>query len=150
MMNINDLGGEITLHVKSTQELLKAFKALEDHSKKDLFTPGNCFTLIDGDNRIQYVALDPQQRPPKNGLFQAWISVEDDLPPPDPCKEYLVRVRSGGPLYGGWDYDTDIAWWSEFWGRDGSHGHDWNSIMTDWDGDVQITHWMPIPEPPEV
>ena len=86
---------------------------------------------------------------PPSWKVQQWISVEDELPPPDQFREYLVRVRSGGPLYGGWEYHTDLAWWSEYRASDGAHGYDWNSILTDWDGDVTITHWMPIPDLPE-
>lgn len=149
MNDFLDLGGEISFTAESTPELLKFFEAMAEDDKAMLFTPGHCFTLMNGDKRIQYVALDPRQKPPKHGLFQEWISVEDDLPPPDNFTEYLVRVRCGGPLYGGWEYDNDLAWWSEYWGKDGSHGYDWNSILTDWDGEVTITHWMPIPDPPE-
>ena len=78
-----------------------------------------------------------------------WISVEDRLPPPAKLEQYLIRVRSGGPIYGGWEYDTDLGWWGEYWGPNGSHGYDWHSILNDWDGEVTITHWMRIPDPPE-
>lgn len=77
-----------------------------------------------------------------------WISVEEHLPPEVPGN-YLVRVRSGGPPYGDWEYNYDIAWWGEYWDLDGKHGFDWVSIICDWDGDVQITHWMRIPDLPE-
>ena len=86
----------------------------------------------------------------ENGVtIQQWISVEEQLPPPARCKQYLVYVRSGGGPYGDYEYNVDFAWWGEYWNRDG-HGYDWNCICCDWDGDVTITHWMPLPEPPEV
>lgn len=124
-------------------------KLRDEYESGRLFTPGNRFCFEAGDQKIMYVALDPRQKPPENGLFQPWISVEDQLPPPAHCEQYLVYVRSGGGPYGDYEYNVDFAWWGEYWNRDG-HGYDWNCICCDWDGDVTITHWMPLPEPPEV
>ena len=77
-----------------------------------------------------------------------WIPVAERLPPPARCEQYLVYVRSGGGPYGDYEYNIDFAWWGEHWDQNG-HGYDWNCICCDWDGDVTITHWMPLPEPPE-
>lgn len=133
----------------TVRALTALFAKLEEADKANLFTPGHKFVLECGNEKIMYVALDPRQQPPVHGLFTPWISVDDELPPPAKCEQYIVRVRSGGPLYGGWMYDVDLAWWGEYW-QQGKHGYDWNSILNDWDGDVTITHWMKIPEPPEV
>lgn len=130
------------------KELLNFFEKFDEEDKKKLFTPGNAFTLTDGDRMIQYVALDPLQRPPKNGLFMPWISVEDDLPPHE-LDEYLVKLRTGGPVYGGWEDYLDIATWGEVHYPDGTSDYDWTSIMMDWGGEVEVTHWMRIPKPPK-
>ena len=105
------------------------------------------------------LAFDSVQKEIKEAVFedftalcadsQSWIDAKVALPPPH-FEQYLVRVRSGGPDYGGWEYNTDLAWWGEYWDLNGSHGYDWKTILHDWDGDVQITHWMKIPDPPEV
>ena len=115
-----------------------------------LFTPGNRLCFECGNKKIMYVALDPRQKPPEKGLFQPWISVEDALPPParSRCEQYLVYVRSGGGPYGDYEYNIDFAWWGEYWNKN-DHGYDWTCICSDWDGDVTITHWMPLPEPPD-
>lgn len=137
----------MTFTAESTPELLKFFENLEAEDKASLFIPGNSFELIYEDKRIQYVALDPRQRPPKNGLFMPWIRVEDDLPPHE-LDEYLVKLRTGGPVYGGWEDNLDIATWGEVYYPDGTSDYDWTSIMMDWDGEVEVTHWMRIPKPP--
>ena len=125
-------------------------KLQDEFESGRLFTPGNRICFEWKDKKIMYVALDPQQAPPEDGIFRPqWISVKDRLPPPDECKAYLVRVRSGGPAYGGWDYDCDIATWGHVWWGDGRETYDWTSIIMDWDGEVTITHWMPLPEDPE-
>ena len=137
----------LVVEAKATPEILEFFRKLEWDDRANLFVPGNCFELIDGERKILYAALDPRQRPPKDGKLNEWISVDDELPPEIPG-EYLVAVRSGGPPYGEWEYNYDIGYWNEYWDRDGRHGFDWVSITCDWDGDVKITHWMPIPELP--
>ena len=121
----------------------------EEYSLERLFTPGNTFCFEALDKKIMYVALDPRQKPPELGFFQPWISVEDRLPPPADCDKYLVYVRSGGGPYGDYEYNIDFAWWGKYY-QNGVSEYDWTCIGTDWDGDVQITHWMSIPEPPEV
>lgn len=79
-----------------------------------------------------------------------WVRAEEQLPPPAEIQEYLVRVRSGGPDYGGYDYDYDFATWGEvYWCKDGSVTYEWTSIMNGRVGAVEITHWMPLPEPPK-
>ena len=126
-------------------------KLMDEYQTGRLFTPGNRFCFEAGNKKIMYVALDPRQKPPENGLFTPqWISVEDALPPPAECQTYLVRVRSGGPDYGGWDYDYDIATWGYVkYLKTGLETYEWTSIVCDWDGEVSITHWMPLPDPPE-
>lgn len=64
-----------------------------------------------------------------------WISVEERMPEPD--TSVLVSVP---------DYDSSrrilVAMYDDFWGWRGQ-----------WDGAIsmrtQITHWMPLPEPPK-
>lgn len=130
--------------------LTKLFAELDEKDAVELFKPGHRFVLEKGNDKIMYVALDPRQEPPKDGKFQPkWISVEDRLPTPEESGQCLVRVRSGGPIYGGWEYNIDFAWWDEYWTLDGDHGYTWTCIQNDWDGEVTITHWMPLPHQPE-
>ena len=57
-----------------------------------------------------------------------WISVKDELPT-DPYKEALVYLRNGSRLRG-----------TYFKGR-------W---IIPHCGDDEVTHWMPLPEPPNI
>lgn len=59
-----------------------------------------------------------------------WISVEDKMP------------EDGTEVYASWSFDSN----------DGPHqslasyaGAEW---ITDWDGVQEVTHWMPLPDPP--
>ena len=125
-------------------------KLLDEYSFGRLFTPGNRICFETADKKILYVALDPKQKPPEHGLFQEWISVEDRLPPQAKCEQYLVCVRSGGGVYGNYEYNIDFAWWGMIYDLNNREcGCGWETVLNDWDGDVQITHWMPMPDPPE-
>ena len=60
-----------------------------------------------------------------------WISVEERLP--NHYEEVLVVSKLKNIVYFAW-YDADI---SMFMG----HGHMWTTR--------EVTHWMPLPEPPK-
>lgn len=60
-----------------------------------------------------------------------WISVNDRLP--NNYEEVLVASKLGNIVYFAW-YDADI---SMFMG----HSHMWTTR--------EVTHWMPLPEPPK-
>jgi hypothetical protein len=65
-----------------------------------------------------------------------WIPVEDALPESE--REVLVYVKG--------DFDNSIPFITTAYINS---DHDWES---DYDGEVidsKITHWMPLPEPPE-
>ena len=61
-----------------------------------------------------------------------WISVEDELPPKQPNREQsknvLVRTNSGRTKIEYYDYGNDVI--KEWW-------------------EYNITHWMPLPQPPK-
>lgn len=65
-----------------------------------------------------------------------WIKCSDRLPPLQE-KEYLVCAGD----------DVDIYWWKHFRTTGRIKEWDWN----DRDGflDFEVTHWMPLPNPPE-
>lgn len=63
-----------------------------------------------------------------------WISVKDRLPEPDEHKEYLTTCEFGGTFVEGYfELDGEVGWWSDHFGTE-----------------FPVTHWMPLPEPPEV
>lgn len=67
-----------------------------------------------------------------------WISVEDRLPEwknKEDCKSYYVYLdESFGCRYAVWVYIGEGIWWRE----------DIDITETE-----AVTHWMPLPEPPE-
>lgn len=60
-----------------------------------------------------------------------WISVEDRLPD--------VGTRN---IVARYDYVTNTQFWDLLW----YDGFWWNRLIK---GDFAVTHWMPLPEPPE-
>lgn len=98
-----------------------------------LFKPGNTLCFECGDQKIMYVALDPQQKPPENGIFEPqWISVEDRMPEPD----------------------KDVLLCYEWTGRSGSVYREVElcslSAFNETSGNFRAISWMPLPDPPEV
>ena len=64
---------------------------------------------------------------------QQWISVKDDLPA---CvvSSVLICYEDGIVVMADWSYDILGNWW----------------FYTDGEYDIdEITHWMPLPEPPK-
>ena len=80
------------------KELLNFFEKFDEEDKKKLFTPGNTFALTDGDRMIQYVALDPLQRPPTLDLeemvseAELCISTAELVLSDEEYKEFTERV----------------------------------------------------------
>lgn len=72
-----------------------------------------------------------------------WISVEERLP--EPNEECLVSARVGDRVV--IDLGEIVQYWN---GRTNEYGFMW-MITNDWDeGEgCEITHWMPLPEPPK-
>ena len=72
-----------------------------------------------------------------------WISVEERLP--EPNEECLVSARVGDRVV--IDLGEIVQCWD---GRTNKYGFTW-MITNDWDeGEgCEITHWMPLPEPPK-
>lgn len=62
--------------------------------------------------------------------MQQWISVKDRLPEEF---ENVIAANKRGKAY-----DIDKAWWNGYrWDRCGKGSY------------RNVTHWMPLPEPPE-
>ena len=77
-----------------------------------------------------------------------WISVEERLP--EVLDLYLVVVKQKYSWEKTYRISTDCASYQPF-GADGYIDGCWDTC-NDWDeGEdyIHITHWMPIPEPPE-
>jgi hypothetical protein len=80
-----------------------------------------------------------------------WISVEERLP--ELCGHYIVVVKYNHKR----DEkeavtDIDIATWGETVSLvTGIRTFEWTSMLNDWDegNGAEITHWMPLPEPPK-
>ena len=78
----------------------------------------------------------------EEGEMSAWISVNDDLPM---IGEPVLAMRCGEPVIAGMfeepeDWESDMRayyYWDDF-NNDGQ-GWEYN----------EITHWMPLPAPPE-
>lgn len=73
-----------------------------------------------------------------------WISVEERLP--EPNEECLVSARVGDRVV--IDLGEIVRYYD---GRTNKYGYTW-MITNDWDeGEgCEITHWMPLPEPPQM
>ena len=73
-----------------------------------------------------------------------WISVEERLP--EPNEECLVSARVGDRVV--IDLGKIVKCWN---GLTNKYGFTW-MITNDWDeGEgCEITHWMPLPEPPQM
>ena len=80
------------------------------------------------DNGTQYIDLGI---PPNRGVNQEWISVKDRLPDSN-YGSVLIYTKDGGVAEGQY-YDTIKAWLQFRWSVE----------------DAEVTHWMPLPEPPE-
>ena len=68
-----------------------------------------------------------------------WISVEERLP--EEGGTYLVVLKEKHECEKEWNYHVDVA----------SFTFEWDCIFHDWDEGqgIEITHWMPLPEPPK-
>jgi len=66
-----------------------------------------------------------------------WISVKDRLPKPDNSGEprYLIRV----------DGRSQYTWVDFWWKKPYSDDFWWVNLKDD----EVVTHWMPLPEPPQ-
>lgn len=73
-----------------------------------------------------------------------WISVDERLP--ENGDSYLVVIKEKEIFYDKWLYHVDVA------SSHGSYIDDFWDTFNDWcEGqEVHVTHWMPLPTPPEV
>ena len=77
-----------------------------------------------------------------------WIPVSERLPDIGGC--YLVVVKYKYDFEREYNYDTDVAAFNFCYDRNYIDGR-WSTYI-DWDEGQQylhVTHWMPLPEPPE-
>lgn len=69
---------------------------------------------------------------------QRWIPVTERLP--EKQKDVLIYFENGNAAVGFWhDQDEDVTFWCAY--TDGGYYTDC---------EAEPTHWMPLPEPPEV
>ena len=87
--------------------------------------------------------IDPESLLPK----EEWISVKDRLP--DPYEKVLVRLDhwAGVDTYLAF-YDTERGWCDCGGYFDDGTNNDGEPLTYETAG-VNVTHWMPLPEPPK-
>ena len=84
-----------------------------------------------GDERLDYSFEDVADHLISNGVtVQEWISVKDGLPK-NGKEGVLIALRWG---------EVDIGWCED--GR-------WDSEFVNEYEDGEVTHWMPLPQPPK-
>ena len=90
---------------------------------------GDCMTA-----RVHDYVIDLEQRVPR------WISVEERLP--DKSHDWVLIIGKW-ESDGGWIVPHVAEYREGIWMTNGTG---WNKIE---DLHIKITHWMPLPEPPE-
>ena len=66
-------------------------------------------------------------------LHPQWISVEEELPPENGKTQQSISVwATNGLMSGEFRYNFDTKTWTDMWGDP-----------------FDITHWMPLPTPPQ-
>jgi hypothetical protein len=72
-----------------------------------------------------------------------WISVDDRLP--EDISTYLIVIKEKDIFNDRWNYEVDVAY------SQGSYIDNFWDTFNDWcEGqEVHVTHWMPLPEPPQ-
>lgn len=95
--------------------------------------------ILDPEHREQYESIDPVNEACRMGMEtlkrSRWILVSEKMPKEMGC--YLVTVKhwcDGKPV-------TREAFWN---------GADWLSCEKRVEITPRVTHWMPLPEPPEM
>jgi len=78
--------------------------------------------------------------------MSGWISAEDRMP--EKSGRYLVYTESGSCFDAGYDENIDDGcpfgeWVEQF------DSYTLGSLGSDWTPYCEITHWMPLPDPPE-
>lgn len=119
------------------QEIIHRLKILRDHA---VHTPGEAPFIISLDDGIaicEAIELLMEQEP----TVGDWISVRDRLP--EKYKDVLAFIKYDGGEHYNPCYEQFIAWLNT---DDG----DWDSVYDDFNqSDGEVTHWMPLPEPPK-
>lgn len=100
------------------------FEKLMRKKARKNFAPSAIGYIMAASEAHDFPSADVQPAP-------QWISVEERLP--NHYEEVLVVSKLKNIVYFAW-YDADI---SMFMG----HGHMWTTR--------EVTHWMPLPEPPK-
>jgi len=118
------------------EELRKQFQ--QENSRDDLFTVFHVKWL-------EQKLIDQQSK--EEAKESKWISVED-IPPPARCLLLTTSkmVVVGDRYKGIWRIDGATRWVS----RDSSNGRYVNRyrVLVSNYNDGDITHWMPLPDPP--
>ena len=97
-------------------------------------------------NALALIELLESERDEALAKVPKWISVEEKMPPED--TEVLVyateKIKGFGSVTAICEYSETTSMFGNKTGR-----YDWSSPWEYFHVDYKITHWMPLPEPPE-
>lgn len=92
---------------------------------------------VEGDRWVPVLADQLHRLVDRAKLAQEWISVADRLPTVD--EEVLMCMETGAMVVGAYKHFLGRSIWVY------SNGDDFYGFVGD-----KVTHWMPLPEPPEM
>ena len=96
-------------------------------------------------NALALIELLESERDEALAKVPKWISVEEKMPPED--TEVLVyateKIKGFGSVTAICEYSETTSMFGNKTGR-----YDWSSPWEYFHVDYKITHWMPLPEPP--
>ena len=81
-----------------------------------------------------------------------WISVKDRTPE-EGVPVWVIESDYQGPIIMEYNYvvgeDHDFWAWCRVYDVPGYYKGKWHSDSAEHDDDYEVTHWMPLPEPPK-
>ena len=110
-------------YIDADNTLATVDRAIENYAEND--------DVLEFLSEIRYAVIGQPAVDVEEVMRRAWISVEERVP--EDVRDYLV-VTDEGNIH-------KAVFTGDFW---------YNSDTTNKIRDGEVTHWMPLPEPPEV